>query len=181
MPTDTPLVASRRQALKRWIDEHFLGEQSAFLADARARGVKLNQGEVSGLLKPNGKSFGERRAAHLEHQARMPKDYLVQPADYAQASKVRPIFTKERRGEDDVRALQVVVEGLVVALLRRVPTSALAFLQDIEANARQRNLSMESGLLSRASNSALAVQRSEEAAAQALRRNGPAPHTKRGK
>lgn len=69
MTTDSPVVAYRRKRLQEWIDLHYHGVQSAFIA---ATGV--NQGELSGLLRS--KSFGEKRARRLEQQARMPDGYL---------------------------------------------------------------------------------------------------------
>lgn len=73
MPTDdTPLVALRRTRLQAWINERFGGSQASFVA---ATGI--NQGELSGLLKK--KSFGEKRAASLEAQAKMPSGYLSSP------------------------------------------------------------------------------------------------------
>lgn len=69
MSTDSPATASRRRNLARWIDLHFKGVQSNFVA---ATGI--NQGELSGLLR--NKSFGEKRARSLEAAAGMPPGYL---------------------------------------------------------------------------------------------------------
>lgn len=69
MTSESPVVSYRRKRLQNWIDRHYGGVQSAFIA---ATGV--NQGELSGLLRS--KSFGEKRARRLEQQARMPNGYL---------------------------------------------------------------------------------------------------------
>lgn len=60
---------TRRVRLKEWIDKYFNESQAEFAAK-----FDLNAGEVSGLL--NQKSFGEKRARHLEKQAEMPDGYL---------------------------------------------------------------------------------------------------------
>lgn len=75
------VVAARRARLQAWIDTHYKGSQASFIA---ATGI--NQGELSGLLK--NKSFGEKRAASLEIQARMPAGYLVNPlSDKSESSQ----------------------------------------------------------------------------------------------
>lgn len=66
------VVAARRQRLREWIDTRYDGTDAKFIAD-----TKINQGELSGLLRS--KSFGEKRAATLEAQAKMPPGYLVNP------------------------------------------------------------------------------------------------------
>lgn len=62
------VVNARRVRLRKWIDDHFRNT-AAFIAEH-----KLNQGEISGLLKD--KSFGEKRARALEVKAGMPYGYL---------------------------------------------------------------------------------------------------------
>lgn len=75
MTKDTDIVAARRRNLKRWIDQHFNGNQASFLAGIAERtGEKANQGELSGLLGT--KSFGEKKARKLEIQASMPFMHL---------------------------------------------------------------------------------------------------------
>lgn len=70
-------VANRRTKLRLWIDTHFDGSQSRFIADCAEHGHEINQGELSGLLKT--KSFGEKKARSLEAIARMPSKHLDTP------------------------------------------------------------------------------------------------------
>ena len=60
---------NRRARLRTWIDEHFDGSQAAFVS-----AHKLNQGEISALLKD--KSFGGVKARNLEAATGMPERYL---------------------------------------------------------------------------------------------------------
>ena len=60
---------NRRTRLRQWIDEHFGGSQAAFVS-----AHKLNQGEISALLKD--KSFGGVKARNLEASTGMPERYL---------------------------------------------------------------------------------------------------------
>lgn len=76
---DSQLVAARRARLREWIAEKFGGSQATFVAH-----TKLNQGMLSGLLKPDGKSFGEKVAANLEVVAKMPPGHLVKALDPSQ-------------------------------------------------------------------------------------------------
>lgn len=73
-PVHSAAVLNRRRQLRRWIDEHFDGSQTAFVASTADGEKQINQGELSGLLKE--KSFGEKRARSLEAQAGMPPGYL---------------------------------------------------------------------------------------------------------
>lgn len=68
------VVATRRKKLRQWLDDHFGGSQTVFLADCAEHGHEMNQGELSGLL--NKKSFGEKKARSLEMMGRMPSGYL---------------------------------------------------------------------------------------------------------
>lgn len=70
----TDVVATRRAQLRAWIDLHFDGSQTAFLADCASRGHEINQGELSGLMKK--KAFGEKKARSLELIGRMSPGYL---------------------------------------------------------------------------------------------------------
>jgi hypothetical protein len=99
----------------------------------------------------------------------------------AQPSEVQPIFTKERRASDDVLALQVALESLVVAVLQRTQGSAAAFLEDVERVAEESHFSPEQGFLGGLVEIAREVRSAEEAATQVLRRAGSGRYTKRGK
>lgn len=61
---------NRRARLRQWINEHF-SSQAEFVS-----AHKLNQGEISALLKD--KSFGGVKARNLEIQVGMPEHYLEQ-------------------------------------------------------------------------------------------------------
>jgi len=81
---DTPDVAERRRRLEAWISSHY-ASQADFLADfrrlalSRGTGAKLAQAELSLLLKPNGKSFGEKKAKAIELTLGMPVNHLLAP------------------------------------------------------------------------------------------------------
>jgi len=171
--TDTPIVAARRARLKAWIDDKFGGVLASFIAQ-----TKINQGELSALLKD--KSFGEKKAAKLEKQARMPPGYLVQPLTDAQPSTPTQIFTSERRANDNLLALQIGLESLLVAVLQRTPGSAGVFLEDAEGVAKREKFSLERGTLGSLVDIARGVHSEEEAAARVRRRGGSAARTKRG-
>ena len=105
MTAQSQVVARRRKRLQEWIELHYHGVQSAFVAAA-----KVNQGEVSALLKD--KSFGEKRARRLEQQAKMPEGYLdsidgsgriAKPISNHEATPAQP-FTNQRQ--------KVRVEGM---------------------------------------------------------------------
>lgn len=93
----------------------------------------------------------------------------------------QPIFTKERRASDDVTALQVGLESLIVAVMQRAPGSAKAFLDDVHRIAKEAHFSIEQGFLGGLVEIARGVQSAEEVAAQALQRADSARRTKRGK
>jgi len=75
---DTPIVATRRKMLQKWIDDNYQDpfKQAQFIRDLEKRNpdVSINQGELAALLK--NKSFGEKKARRLEMLAGMPNDYL---------------------------------------------------------------------------------------------------------
>lgn len=114
-----PASDNRRRQLRRWIDKHFGGSQTEFIASTNDGDKQINQGELSGLLKT--KAFGEKRARRLEAQAHMPALYLEQDSDSpferklaepgdAHANRARPTgwpFTRVtlRRLHDLKRAL----------------------------------------------------------------------------
>jgi hypothetical protein len=78
---DSELVSARRTRLNAWIQERYAGVQADFIAAVFAKtGVRLNQGELSSLLKADGKSFGEKKAENLESLIDdMPVGYLRNP------------------------------------------------------------------------------------------------------
>ncbi len=75
---------NRRRQLQLWIEARHAGKQSAFVA-----AHKLNQGEISALLKD--KSFGGVKARNLEAKCGMPPRYLDQrEAEPAAVAKLSP-------------------------------------------------------------------------------------------
>lgn len=71
---ESAVVSTRRENLRSWIKTHFDGSQSRFIEACGERGIEVNQGELSGLLKT--KSFGEKKARKLEKDCGMPPMYL---------------------------------------------------------------------------------------------------------
>lgn len=78
---DDPAIANRRARLREWIDAHFGGSLTLFIASTNNGEKQLNQGELSALLR--NKTFGERRARSLEAMAHMPPRFLEGPAGAA--------------------------------------------------------------------------------------------------
>lgn len=79
--SDNPLTSARRARLQAWIESHFNNEQTSFINHVADPAKRVNQGMLSSLLKPNGKSFGEKLAARLEELYSMPTGYLVKATD----------------------------------------------------------------------------------------------------
>jgi len=120
MAKDTEIVAARREKLAKWIDLKFHGLQEAFIADAMTRGYKINQGELSALLRH--KSFGEKKALKLEQQGSMPKGYLVHPLrQEASASSPR-----------ELAEMGIVVTALARALALSIPAAGMEFAAELE-------------------------------------------------
>lgn len=84
LPKDDPAIANRRARLQEWIDTHFGGSKTLFLASTNNGDKQMNQGELSALLR--NKTFGERRARSLEAIAHMPPRYLDTPQGSAAAA-----------------------------------------------------------------------------------------------
>lgn len=85
---------NRRVRLRQWIDEHFGGSQAAFVA-----AHKLNQGEISSLLKD--KSFGSVKARNLETLTDMPERYLDDRQGSAPQFLSTPASTHEAQAVSD--------------------------------------------------------------------------------
>lgn len=83
-------VRNRRARLQQWIDERYDGRAADFI-----RENKLNQGEISGLLRE--KSFGSVKARNLEEQAGMPPRYL----DSHDAQEQRATYDVRARERQD--------------------------------------------------------------------------------
>ena len=78
------IVELRRKNLKKWIDSNCEGKPTVFAAQ-----YSLNAGEISGLLR--NKSFGEKRARHLEIQIGMSLGYLDSFNDEHNVKNTTPI------------------------------------------------------------------------------------------
>jgi hypothetical protein len=120
MARDTEIVVARRERLANWIDRKFRGSQEAFIADALGRGYKINQGELSALLRH--KSFGEKKALKLEEQGAMPKGYLVHPLRPGAAA------TASR----ELAEMSIVVSALARALALSIPAAGIEFVDELE-------------------------------------------------
>jgi hypothetical protein len=115
MDTDE-IIAARRAALRKWIDDHYEGVQERYRAAA-----EINQGELSGLLRD--KSFGEKRASSLEKQSPgMPEGYLVSPGGAKEAKPDRSTLEgKVRELSGDVLYLRAVIDTVLAAVARSTP------------------------------------------------------------
>lgn len=114
LTAEDPIVANRRARLRAWIDAHFGGSHTLFIASTNDGKKQLNQGELSALLKS--KTFGERRARSLELMAHMPLRYLD---DMGEA----PIATdKNRACETDTGMSRIVSDHAPTALRPPAPT-----------------------------------------------------------
>lgn len=94
---------NRRTRLRQWIDEHFNGSQAEFVA-----AHKLNQGEISALLKD--KSFGSVKARNLEVQTGMPEHYLERrnEGDGIAPTKAHPFDANVQRVPAGMRCYPVI-------------------------------------------------------------------------
>jgi hypothetical protein len=90
------------------------------------------------------------------------------------------IFTKERRASDDVLAVQIGLESLLLAVFQRTPGAAGAFLADVKPIAKGHGFSTKAGFLGSLVDIAKEVHSEEEAAAQARQLGGSAARTRRG-
>lgn len=120
--TDTPLVAARRVRLQAWIDAMHKGSQASFI-----KAGDINQGMLS-LLLNGGKSFGEKQAAKLEAQHKMPGGYLVNAlapaAPAASTEDARPVGLALARVENDIDALMLVMGTVLTVMSRHRPAEA---------------------------------------------------------
>ena len=87
---------NRRARLRQWIDERFGGSQAAFVV-----AHKLNQGEISSLLKD--KSFGSVKARNLETLTGMPERYLDDRALQESVPVGVPAFPRDAPQDGYVR------------------------------------------------------------------------------
>jgi hypothetical protein len=87
-----------------------------------------------------------------------------------QAAPGRKLFTRERRAGNDVIAAHIAIESLVEAVLRRVPGSAAAFLEDLKQSAEENEFPIVAGLLLNVSGIAEEVQADEAADVQRQQR-----------
>lgn len=171
----------RRSNLERWIKDNWHGNQRSFCQQAEKdeNGKPMNPSYVSGVIKGT-RSFAESAARNMEERGHIPPRWLDgdHSEEIAQSNEATPLYTPERRADDNVTAVHIAVESLVVALLRKVPGSAEAFVADLKAMCDERGFSMNHALLGRLSGSARTVQSIEEAEDRARRRAGPAQRTK---
>jgi len=89
-----------------------------------------------------------------------------------------PMFTPERRATDNVIALQLAVESLAAALLRKSRGSAGVFSADLDVLCDKKKFSKDHALLGRLFGIAAEVQSIEAEEARDQRRAGLAGNTK---
>jgi hypothetical protein len=89
-----------------------------------------------------------------------------------------PLFTPERRSDDDVTAIQIALESLLVAVLKTTQGAASVFLADVDSIALRRKFSTKHGMLSTLVRIAESVHRNEAAEASAPRRGDSARRKK---
>lgn len=132
---------NRRARLRQWIDERYGGSQASFVAEH-----KLNQGEISSLLKD--KSFGSVKARNLETLTGMPERYLDDRQGSVPSPTPAPVgvptSSREAPPEGYVR-LPVMAEasagpGRVPQLEAVQPVDVLESYIRLKLNANPRNL-----------------------------------------
>lgn len=148
---DSHLVTKRRERLAAWIETVHGGSQIAFRKVAQ-----INQGSLSGLLKPNGKTFGEKLAAKLEEQHEMPPGYLVNPLAPAALLRSPPPEYSSHDLEAEVDATQYVMGALFTVMARHRPAEA----EEVYARLREMPAKMQEQALVRALLEALEPKRS---------------------
>lgn len=87
-------------------------------------------------------------------------------------------FTKERRANDDVVALQIALESLTLAVCKLQPGAAVAFVADMEAVAHEKKFSSSHGLLAKLAGIAKGAANMAAAEARPPRRAGSVRRTK---
>lgn len=162
--------AERQEWVRRIIATKCDGNQAIF-----ARRIGKDSSYLSRILLPEGqehaKWIGEKTIKAIMQAF---------PDDPPPTAAVQ-FIPRERRASDDVTALQIAVESLCVALLRRVPGAAAAFLADTSALAERKNFSDEHGELGILVKIAQQAQSNAEVEPQVLRRADSGRRTKRGK
>lgn len=98
------------------------GSQASFIKSG-----DINQGMLS-LLLNGGKSFGEKQAAKLEAQHKMPPGYLVNalaPVEQSEsATDDRPTGLTVARLENDIDALTMIVGAVLTVMSHHRPAEA---------------------------------------------------------
>lgn len=177
-----------REALRAWvqgiIDRRCGGNASEF-----ARQIGTDSSYVSRMLypddKPGAKGIGGKTikaimAAFPGESPPSAAGVLIIPDSDAEVPATG-IFTKERRASDDLLAVQIGLESLLLAVLQRAPGAAGAFLSDVKAVAKGHRFSTRVGFLGSLVDIAQRVHSEEEAAARVRQRAGSAARTTRGK
>lgn len=91
-----------------------------------------------------------------------------------------PLFTPERRADDNVTAVQIAIRALAMALLPKSQGTATEFLAGLTTLCKQKHFSPDHYLLGQLSDIAEQVQSDEEAASREQLRASTARHTKQG-
>lgn len=174
----------RQEARQAWIRE-IINRRCGGKIATFARAIGKDASYVSRMLYPaekkGAKGIGEDTVDLILMafpESPPPSSAQLQLEAVAADDIAGPLFTKERRASDDVMALQIAVEGLLVALFQKAPGAATAFLAEVKQTGKELKFSTGAGLLGRLSGIAQRVEKIEGEAFQALRRGGPAGRTK---
>lgn len=180
------MTKKQRQERQAWI-RSIIADRCNGVTATFARNIEKDASYVSRMLYPAGKAGAKGIGEDMVEAIRKAYPGIPLPgealspqaaADEAGSQIVKGLFTKERREGDDVLALQIGLESLVLSVLQRTPGAAAAFLADVEQVAKEHRFSTKAGFLAGLVSIADGVQREEVAAGQARRRAGFAARTK---
>lgn len=153
------VVAARRQRLRHWIDVHCEGKQANFI---RSTKPQINQGELSGLLGT--KSFEQKRAFSMERQTPgMPRGYLAYPLERVDASA---------QADNDMTAIQMIVESLAFALRENLPSAARTFADHLSERVKEDKFSELRGMIASVRGIALQGQNTAATSGQPASQRG---------
>lgn len=179
---------SKLEARQAWV-RYIIRTRCAGSTPAFARKIGKSDSYVYRMLYPpekdGAKGIGEDTVKVImdAFPGDMPPETAeVLPAALGGPAPAAParIFTKERRASDDILAIQIGLESLLMAVLQRVPGAAGAFLADAKKVADGHGFSMNAGHLGQLADIAREVHSEEEAAARVRQRAGSVARTRRG-
>lgn len=122
----------RRNRLRQLIDQKFGRSQAKMVA-----AIGINAGELSGLLRS--KSFGEKKARHLEQQMGLPRGYFDQTESYQPTKKrllAKAEFILAQGNEAQIQAVEAVIDSFIAQCDRRHATPDTATLHSLPTDRR---------------------------------------------